>query len=111
MPEEALDHADSVVIGEGEYVWPNILSDISKGRVKTLYESKKAIDLRDSPTPRFDMLKPKKYSSISIQTSRGCPHDCEYCSSSKIFGSKYRWKTVQQVLDEVKLVKLSLIHI
>ena len=105
LPQEATEHADSVVIGEAEYIWPDILHDLMNNCVKPFYTSERAVDLKDSPIPRFDLLKSNTYFSISIQTSRGCPHDCEYCSSSKLFGPTYRYKTVEQIIDEVALVK------
>lgn len=105
LPQEAKKHADSVVIGEAEYLWSDILHDVINKTMKPFYKAERPVDLKDSPTPRFDLLKPNTYSAISIQTSRGCPHDCEYCAASKIFGSAHRRKTLEQVVDEVTFVK------
>jgi radical SAM superfamily enzyme YgiQ (UPF0313 family) len=104
MPEETKQHADSVVIGEAEYLWSELLADFAAGRLKEFYRSERVVRMADSPLPRYDMLRPERYRWVSLQTSRGCPHDCEYCSASKIFGGAYRIKSVEQTLDEVEYV-------
>jgi radical SAM superfamily enzyme YgiQ (UPF0313 family) len=104
MPDEVKQHADSVVVGEAEYLWSDVLQDAKNGCLKPFYRSDRMVDMRDSPLPRYDLLKPERYKWISLQTSRGCPHDCEYCSASKIFGGKYRIKTVEQTLAEIQYV-------
>ena len=105
LPEEAINHADSVVIGEAEYVWPELIRDFEHQRLRPFYQSHRRVDLKDSPVPRYDLIRDKGYKNIWIQTSRGCPHDCEFCAASKIFGRQYRRKTTAQVIAEVKLVK------
>ena len=105
LPHEAKKHADSVLLGEAEYLWSDVIKDLGNGNLKPFYKSEKSIKLEESPIPRFDLLTPNKYSAISIQTSRGCPHDCEYCTSSRIFGSTYRCKNIEQIVNEVDAVK------
>jgi radical SAM superfamily enzyme YgiQ (UPF0313 family) len=105
LPEEAKSHADCVVIGEAEYVWTEILADLKKKKLKPIYKSENVVDLKDSPIPRYDLLKFLNYKFINVQTSRGCPHDCEYCTASKIFGHQYRNKSNEQVINEIKLIK------
>lgn len=105
MPEEAKQHADSVIVGEAEYLWPEFIDDFENNKIKPFYKSEKEVDLKDSPIPRYDLIKNNNYKTIWIQTSRGCPHDCEFCAASKIYGNKYRKKTVEQVIEEVKLVQ------
>jgi radical SAM superfamily enzyme YgiQ (UPF0313 family) len=105
LPDEAIQHADSVVIGEAEYVWSKVLRDAKHNTLQTFYKSDKVVDLKDSPIPRFDLLKAENYSYIWLQTSRGCPHDCEYCTASKIFGKGYRRKSIDQVLNELLFIK------
>ncbi|MBN2037230.1 MAG: B12-binding domain-containing radical SAM protein [Chitinispirillaceae bacterium] len=102
MQDEAKQHADSVVIGEVEYLWVTILSDLENNRLKDFYRAEKLVDMKDSPKPRFDLLDPKRYTSIWVQTSRGCPHDCDFCAASKVYGKKYREKTNEQVLGELR---------
>ncbi len=105
LPEEAKRHADSVIIGEAEYLWPEFINDFKKNKIKPFYKSDKIVDLKDSPIPRYDLIKNKNYKIIWIQTTRGCPHDCEFCAASKVFGFKYRKKSIEQVIEEVKLVQ------
>lgn len=104
MPEEAIEHADSVVIGEGEAVWDTILQDVANGRLRKYYKPDGYYDLRKSPVPRYDLLDVERYKMVWIQTSRGCPHDCEFCAASKVFGLKYRHKSVDQIITEIEYV-------
>ena len=105
LPEEAKIHADSVVVGEVEYLWEKVLRDLEANRLQEFYRSEEPVDMKDSPLPRFDLLDPKKYSSLLLQTSRGCPHDCEFCAASKVYGRKYREKSTAQVLREIEYGK------
>ncbi|KMQ52709.1 radical SAM domain protein [Chitinispirillum alkaliphilum] len=102
LPKEAMEHADAVVEGEAEYLWPQLLLDFQKGQMKRRYKSERLVNLEESPIPRYGLLKDKDYKVIWLQTSRGCPHDCEFCASSRVFGAKYRHKSVGQVVKEVK---------
>jgi len=103
--EEAKQHADSVVIGEAEYIWRDLLDDFTKNTLKQFYKSDRVVNLTDSPIPRYDLLNANNYNYIWVQTSRGCPHDCEYCTSSKIYGKGYRRKSTEQILNELIYVK------
>lgn len=105
LPDEAKQHADSIVIGEGEYSWPSLMKDLRKGELLPFYRSKESVDLKYSPLPRYNLLNPRDYRIVWIQTSRGCPFDCEFCAASKVFGLKFRHKTVKRVLQEIKLIK------
>ncbi|MEW6009348.1 MAG: radical SAM protein [Candidatus Omnitrophota bacterium] len=106
LPEEAKEHCDSVVIGEGEPVWPELLSDLEKRNFKSFYTSfDKDFDLKDAPMPKFDLLDPKKYNRITVQTSRGCPHHCEFCAASILISNKYKQKPATKVLEEIKAIK------
>ena len=105
LPQEALEHADAVVLGEAEPLWPRVIEDLVLGRLERIYRSNGAMyDLRQAPIPRFGLLDPENYNRIPIQTSRGCPHCCEFCAGSRLFGPGYRQKTVDQVLGEIRAV-------
>lgn len=106
LPEEAEAHADAVVVGEGDILWKEVLTDFIAGNLKTRYIQKPGIDLKKVPIPRFDLCNPSRYGFVNIQTTRGCPHDCSFCSASLVFGKTYRTKTVEQVLQEVTAAKL-----
>lgn len=101
LPEEAKLHADSVVIGEAELTWGDLLADAAAKRLKPFYRSDERADLSQAPLPRYDLIAGKGYEVYWVQTTRGCPHDCEFCAASKVFGSQYRCKTASQVIAEI----------
>jgi radical SAM superfamily enzyme YgiQ (UPF0313 family) len=106
-PDEAMEHATSVVIGEGEPLWPQVLADFEQGRLQPFYRQSTpgAFDLRDAPMPRFDLLEPARYNRITVQTSRGCPHRCEFCASSILLTPHYKLKPVGKVIAEIRAIK------
>jgi len=107
VPEEAAEHCSSVVVGEGEPLWPEVLRDFDRGSLKRVYRQcpPGTFDLRESPMPRFDLLDPKKYNRITVKTSRGCPHKCEFCASSILLTRQYKLKPVEKVIDEIRAIK------
>jgi radical SAM superfamily enzyme YgiQ (UPF0313 family) len=107
LPEEAREHCTSAVIGEGEPVWPGVLTDFENGALKPFYipSTRGLFDLRNAPMPRFDLLDPDKYNRITVQTSRGCPHKCEFCASSILLTPKYKLKPVGKVIAEIQEIK------
>ncbi|MFH1853931.1 MAG: radical SAM protein [Candidatus Omnitrophota bacterium] len=105
LSEEAKQHCDSVVIGEAENVWQQLLADFEKGRLKEYYRSESMVDITRSPIPRCDLLNPAYYRVAWIQASRGCPRDCEFCAASNVFGHRYRHKTVSQIEKEIIAIK------
>lgn len=100
MPDEALEYVDTVVIGEAESVWKELLDDFLNHKLKRKYYGD-YLDMRDSPEPRLDLFSPN-YQSATVQTSRGCPMDCEFCSVTQFNGHKYRERPVDQILDEIE---------
>ncbi len=107
LPEEAREHCTSAVVGEGEPLWPQVLADFERGALKPFYRSAPAglYDLDQAPVPRFDLLDPEKYNRITVQTSRGCPHKCEFCASSILLTSRYKLKPVEKVIEEIHAIK------
>ena len=87
LPDEALEHADAVVIGEAERQWPLLLSDFPD--ISPVYEEKEQVDMDRVPLPRRDLFH-NRYRIDSIQITRGCNHGCEYCYLRSIPGAKYR---------------------
>ena len=102
LPEEALQHCTSVVIGEGEASWPVVLADAENGALKSYYGSYDVgFDLADAPMPAFELLDLSKYNRLTVQTSRGCPHRCEFCAGSNLISSRYKQKPIAKVLAEI----------
>jgi len=109
LPDEALAHADAVVVGEAEGVWPRLLSDAASGQLQRLYRADKMTDLQGLPKPRRDLFpgsKGKGYIPvpIGVETSRGCPNDCEFCSIGRTLGRQYRVRPVQEVIAEIEAI-------
>lgn len=105
LPEEARNYCHSVVIGEGEILWQELLKDFKKGAVKEFYSNEKQIDLEQSPIPRYDLVDMKSYNLIPTQTTRGCPHDCSFCTVAKVYGSRFRNKSNKQVVSEIEAIQ------
>jgi len=106
LPEEASEHADSVVVGEGEEIWPVLLDDFKNGSLKKTYVAKNPVDLSRIPNARLDLLKRKHYITTNvIQASRGCPFDCEFCSIKELFGKYPRFRPVKAVIGEITAMK------
>ncbi len=103
MQDEAMAHADAIVIGEGEYAWNDLLDDFLAGRLKKSYRAEKLHDLKGLPRPRLDLLKPGAYSFPNVvETSRGCPNKCNYCAVTEFWGTKFRFRPIEEVIDEIK---------
>jgi len=106
MPEEAALHADAVVIGEAEPVWGQVLADLSSGKLKPRYESAQYSDLVGLPHPRRDLLRVERYLTTNIvQTGRGCPNACAFCTVSAVFGRHCRFRPVPEVIEEVRTLR------
>jgi radical SAM superfamily enzyme YgiQ (UPF0313 family) len=107
--EEALEHADAVVVGEAEGVWSRVIEDAAAGRLSGRYTSPKLSDLRGLPTPRYDLIDLKRYRipNLPAQTTRGCPYSCNYCEVTQVYGAKFRYRPPDEVIAEVEaLVRL-----
>ncbi len=105
LREQTKEHCDSVVIGEGELLWPELLADLERGELKSFYVTRREFDFADAPMPRFDLLDPDKYNRLTVQTSRGCPHRCEFCAGSILLTPRYKVKPVEKVIAEIRAIK------
>ncbi len=106
VPEEALQHCDTVVTGEGEMSWPQLLNDFRNNRPQRLYQpGERQFDLAAAPLPRFELLDPTKYNRLPVQTQRGCPWRCDFCASSIALSPRYKVKPVAKVIDEIRAIK------
>jgi radical SAM superfamily enzyme YgiQ (UPF0313 family) len=100
--EEALQFVDAVVVGEAETAWPQVVADVEAGRLQQVYRGG-WVDLAGLPHPRRDLFHPG-YMFASVQTSRGCPMDCEFCSVTAFNGRRYRRRPPEEVLDELEAI-------
>lgn len=104
LPEEALQHADYVIVGEGEDTFPVFLEDFANGVAERVYTSTHSVDMASIPAPLFEILQnPGKYNKIPIQATRGCPRNCDFCSITAVYGHNFRKKPVDRVMEEIRL--------
>ena len=106
LPDEALCHVDAVVVGEGELVWPRLLADFAAGSLGRLYRSSGLLPMDAIPMARREIFAGKGYLlTNTLQTTRGCPFDCEFCSVTAFYGRKYRERPVDAVLAELEQLR------
>jgi radical SAM superfamily enzyme YgiQ (UPF0313 family) len=105
LPEEAGQHADSVVLGEAEPSWARLLEDFKAGCLQKFYRAEGRADLKGLPIPRRDLLKKRGYFfTNTMQVSRGCPFQCSFCSVTAFFGHTYRMRPLDEVKKEVEIL-------
>jgi radical SAM superfamily enzyme YgiQ (UPF0313 family) len=102
MPEEALAHADSIVVGEAEGLWEECLSDFEKGSMKPVYRTDVCGPYKTQKPPRWDLIPNRKIFQVAVQVSRGCPFNCDFCLVSKMFGRKMRYREISNVVEEIR---------
>ena len=104
MPEECLEHADAVVIGEAEYVWPELLEDVAASALKRTYQQDRPTDMDDVPIPRRDLLRQDPRVGM-IQATRGCHHACRFCYLPSVPWHKHRRRSLDKVYEELRSMK------
>lgn len=105
-PDEAKRHCDSVVIGEGENSWPQLIRDFQRGTLKDSYGVAYAdFDLNHAPMPAYELLDMSRYNRLTVQTQRGCPHRCEFCATSTLLTRKYKRKPIDKVVNEIHKIR------
>ncbi len=103
LPEEAGQHADAVVIGEAEGIWPGLIQDFKAGRLQRTYQQGERPSMVDMPTPRRDLFAKGAYLlKNTVATTRGCPYSCSFCTVTTFFGQTYRCRPVEEVIREVE---------
>lgn len=102
LPEEAKEHADSVFIGEAEGLLDLVVRDFEEGKLKPFYKNRQWADLKEMPMARRDLLS-RRYSPFfkAIETTRGCPHHCDFCSVPVINGKRYRMRPLEKIDEEL----------
>ena len=104
-PDAVAAEADHVLVGEVEEAFPDIAAALERGTARSLYHITDKPDMTRSPQPRFDLLRLNRYASMSVQFSRGCPFQCEFCDIITIYGRKPRTKTSAQVIGELETLR------
>ncbi|MBD2295551.1 DUF4070 domain-containing protein [Anabaena sphaerica FACHB-251] len=105
VPEFALEAgADYLILDEGECTIPMFLAALEQGEEKGIFRSIEKPDVTQTPIPRFDLLDLNAYYAITVQFSRGCPFQCEFCDIITLFGRKPRTKTPEQILAELEVL-------
>ena len=101
VPEEAIEHADAILIGEGESCWQQLLDDLSANKLKKQYKGK-SIFGKQSIYPDLSIYKDKKYTNLSmLETSRGCRYTCEFCSITSFYDQKCRYRPVEDIINQI----------
>ena len=106
LPEEALRHFDSVVVGEGEGPWTSFLADFEAGRPQDRYDGRMDVSLSTLGTPRRDLIH-RNYEYPSVMTSRGCPYHCSFCYLTVFQHRKYRTIPHDAVIEDLDSVRHS----
>lgn len=104
MPDECLEVADAVCIGEGEYIWPELIDDLKAGVLKRTYRARKFVDMSLMPAPRRDIFYDKKlydWDEDLLQLTRGCPYNCAMCILPAHMGNRMRFKPVEKAVEEI----------
>jgi len=105
IPEEAIQYADAVVVGEAEGNWPRLLADFRAGSLQRIYRNPDFPELGPLPPPRWDLMRREKYFPITIlETTRGCPLNCDFCAVTSFYGGEFRTRPLADVEREVRAV-------
>ena len=110
LPDEAAPHADAIVVGEGELAWPSVIEDLRRRALRPRYGAigdahGAGFNLAQAPMPRFELLDISRYNRLTVQTQRGCPHNCEFCASSRTIAPRYAQKPIANVIAEIRRIK------
>jgi radical SAM superfamily enzyme YgiQ (UPF0313 family) len=102
--QEFTNLVDHFVLNEAEITLPQFLQDFQSGNAKKIYRTEEFCDIKESPIPLWNLIELKKYDSLSIQFSRGCPFNCDFCNITALLGHIPRLKTAQQIIAELDLM-------
>ena len=116
LPDEAAAHVDTVFVGEAEETWPQFLDDFTRGQAEARYQSEKLPELTGLPVPKFSLMDLSRYVCcrtdgvmrllptpvLPVQTARGCPHGCEFCSVTALNGRKFRTRPIEDIVREIR---------
>lgn len=108
--EGARDHVDTVIAGEAEYIWKDVMRDLHKNQLKPFYKAKQLINPEAIPFIKKDFFS-EHDEYYNIETTRGCPYNCDYCSVTAFYGAKFRHRPIDQVIRQLEELKGKLIFI
>ena len=92
---------DHFILNEGELTLPPFLEDLAHGRARRIYQTTEYADIQKTPVPRWDLADLKRYATLNVQYSRGCPYNCDFCNVTALLGHRPRIKTSQQIINEL----------
>lgn len=101
---EEFEDVDHFVLNEAELTLPPFLADMEQGCARRIYKTSEFSDMRETPNPMWKLADIKRYASMNIQFSRGCPFDCEFCNVTALFGHRVRIKSAQQIIQELDVL-------
>jgi radical SAM superfamily enzyme YgiQ (UPF0313 family) len=106
LPQEAAAHADYVIVGESEAVWPAVVEHASRRGAPAAFRASDyaPVDVAALPVPRYDLLGNRPYNRFTVQTSRGCPWRCDFCASTVMLGQRYRKRRVADVVRDIEAI-------
>jgi len=107
LPDEALEHANAVVVGGAEGVWPQVVKDAAAGQLQPIYHgaTDQVFSSKFYARPRFELLAGREYNRVTVQTSRGCPRACEFCAASLLITDRFNQKPVKLAIEEIREAK------
>ena len=103
-PAEILTHADSVVVGEAENVWAELLDNVRAGKLRSIYKAEQPCDMKSLPRPRYELLDWKRYRVhlMPIQATRGCNYHCDFCEVPVVYNGAYRMRPIEDIVREIE---------
>ena len=103
-PAEILTHADSVVVGEAENVWGELLDDVRDGKLRSIYKAEQPCDMKSLPRPKYELLDWKRYRVhlMPIQATRGCNYHCDFCEVPVVYNGAYRMRPIEDIVQEIE---------
>jgi radical SAM superfamily enzyme YgiQ (UPF0313 family) len=106
LPMEAIEHADYVIVGEGENTWPAVVAAAQRNEAGRIFRSKDfpPVDVARLPVPRYDLLADRPYNRLTVQTTRGCPWRCDFCASTVMLSERYRKRPVEDVIRDIRAI-------
>ncbi|TRX02565.1 B12-binding domain-containing radical SAM protein [Candidatus Methylobacter oryzae] len=106
LPQEALKHADAVLVGEAELIMDKVLDDLKHGQLNGVYKAENLHSMINMPKPRQKLLKSNRYINKGfVQTSRGCHHGCTFCAEPTMYGLRFRYRPIEDIIAEIEHIE------